>query len=170
VESPAQFVEGGGDDLHAADGLARGAAGLHLEADGPAAAVIDVAMVDFGEVVILGGQPEDRHGADAVVAQLAGESGGGQGLVDRVDGSAEQADLLAGDDGDGVGQLELIEGSAFAVDLAQGGDEGFAPFVGEVNLGRGVLERGGVVGIMPVEPRSPRVVIEVVGKERTRAG
>ena len=54
-------------------------------------------VIDLGEVVIGGGDPEDRNGVVAGGGGFVGEFYGGERFVDREDRAAEKADLLAGD-------------------------------------------------------------------------
>ncbi len=54
-------------------------------------------MVHFGDVVILGGEPEHGNRGNALLAQLRGQSNGRQSFIDGVGGPGKQADLLPGD-------------------------------------------------------------------------
>ena len=70
---------------------------------------IDVAVVHFLQIVVLGRQPEDRDRADAAVVELAGQLRRRQRLVDGVCRPAKQTHLLAGDHGHRVRQFEQSE-------------------------------------------------------------
>ncbi|MBK9170003.1 MAG: hypothetical protein IPM24_21425 [Bryobacterales bacterium] len=70
---------------------------------------------DFGEVVVFGGQPEDRYGGDSLVRKLSGEPDRRQGLVDCVDRAGVQAHLLPRHDRDGARLLQPVQGFARSV-------------------------------------------------------
>ena len=55
-------------------------------------------MIDFGEIVILGRHPEDRHGGDPARVQILGQPRRRQRFIDGVRGTGKQPDLLPGDD------------------------------------------------------------------------
>lgn len=129
LEARAQAIERRIDDLDAAHRLAGAAFALAVQAYGVLAGVEHPGVVDLVEIVILGGQPEDGHGAHATVAQLAGELGGGERLVDRIGRTGEEAHLLAGDDGHGVRQLQLRQRGGLTVGFAQRCRQKLAPLV-----------------------------------------
>ena len=158
-------MRGGADDFDAADGAAVVAGGGSSDADGALVGIEDPGVIDFGEVVILGGEPEDGDGADARFGEAAGEADGGEGLVEGVGGAGEEADLLAGDDGDGVGEFELGDGRGFSVGAAEGGGERLAALVGDAGGGSGAADGFGVVGVVAVEAGGALEVIEIVRKE-----
>jgi hypothetical protein len=60
-------------------------------------------MVDLGEIVILGGQPEDRHSGNPLAGQLPRQARGRERFVDRVSRAGKQAHLLARHYGHGIG-------------------------------------------------------------------
>ena len=130
----------------------------------------DPAMVGLGEVVIFGGHPEDGHGGDAGGGELAGQFDGGEGLVEGITGTAEEADLLAGDDGDGGGVGERVEGGRRGIDAAQGGDDGATAVVGNASQGRGLADGVGVVGVVAVEGLDAVEIVEIVAEEGRRPG
>ena len=55
-------------------------------------------VVHFGQIVVVGGEPENRDGVDSSRGCLFGEFDRGQRLVDGEHRSAEKADLLPGHD------------------------------------------------------------------------
>jgi hypothetical protein len=59
-------------------------------------------VVHFGQVVILGCQPENGNGVNAAASQLASDVDGGQRLIDAKRGPAEQSNLLPGNHGHGA--------------------------------------------------------------------
>ena len=59
-------------------------------------------MIDFGEVVIFGGEPEDGNGIDAFARKFLCAGGGSDRFVETVGRPGEEAYLLAGYDGDGA--------------------------------------------------------------------
>ena len=59
-------------------------------------------MVDFGEIVIFGREPEDGDRRNSGAVQLLRAVQGRGCFEERVQRSAEESDLLAGDDGDGA--------------------------------------------------------------------
>ena len=60
-------------------------------------------VVDFGEVVVFSGEPEDGHVGAAGGGGVAGAGERGGGLQGRIERTAEEAHLLAGDHGSGAG-------------------------------------------------------------------
>lgn len=84
-------------------------------------------MVDLGEVVVFGGQPEDRDVRGAGGAGGFGGAGdGGGGFEERKERTAEESDLLAGDDGAGsvAEEVDVREGGGGGVKGAGLGFEG----------------------------------------------
>ncbi len=71
--------------------------------------VEDVRVVDFGEVVILGRQPENGDRGNVLVVEVARETCGRQCFVNRVRRAREQADLLPGDYRHGARPCKQIE-------------------------------------------------------------
>jgi len=65
-------------------------------------------VVDFGEVVVFGGEPEDGDGVMSARSEIGGETNDGERFVETVGGAGEEADLLSGDNGDGTGS-EAVE-------------------------------------------------------------
>ena len=110
VEKSLQLVDGDRFEFQGTDGLAGETTRVRGEPVRLVGGVEDPAMVGLGEVVILGSHPENGHGGNAGGGELAGEFDGGEGLIEGVAGTAEEADLLAGDDGDGGGVFEGVEG------------------------------------------------------------
>ena len=79
-------------------------------------------MVYFGEVVIFGGEPEDRNGVGAFLCDCVGPSQRRDRFVNAVSGARKEADLLAGDDRDcSRGEAIEILGS-FGRKLRAGGE------------------------------------------------
>ena len=67
-----QFFEAVVEDRHLADGLMEFVAGLGLDLERLAGVIEHPGVVDLGQVMILGRQPEDRHCARALLPQLLG--------------------------------------------------------------------------------------------------
>ena len=102
VQRGAQFAHRRRDQGYVADRLLhRGAAHFHF----PRLMVRaeDPGVVDLGEIVILGGQPEDRHRGQSVVGQPCGQLHRVQDFVNGVARAGKQSHLLAGHHGDGPG-------------------------------------------------------------------
>ena len=59
-------------------------------------------LIHFGQVVVLAGQPEDRHTVDAERLDLLRQGQRRSHFEERQQRSAEQSYLLAGDDGEGA--------------------------------------------------------------------
>src|SRR5580693_8185441 len=95
-------------------------------------------MIDFCEVVIFAGHPENWHGFDATLSEFFDNSQRGKRFVERVCGAAEESHLLTCDDCDGfTGETiqvernfgwELPAGEA-GVLLAKDVDDRRAPFL-----------------------------------------
>src|SRR5262249_44587064 len=68
---------------------------------------------DFGKVVILRGDPKNRHGADATLGHAFGKFHRGKRLVNCVERPAKEAGLLAGNHRDAIGLAQQF-------DVAQG--------------------------------------------------
>lgn len=122
--APEPFLRGEG-------GLIKGAAGA-----GPAGAA------DFGEIVILAGEPKNRHKVEirTLGGELGGKFDGCQSFVNDKQGAGEQAGLLAGDDdagGRGSQALKVIQCGLIRTPAGVSGAQ-----FGQ--LGRG--ERGGEMG------------------------
>lgn len=58
--------------------------------------------------MIVRQRPEDGHGADATLAQLAGHPDRIERFYDREERTGEEADLMAGEDGDGAPAGEIF--------------------------------------------------------------
>ena len=80
-------------------------------------------VVDLGEIVILGGQPEDRHGGQSLRAQPLGQLDGMQNFVKSVGRAEEQSHLLPGDYRHRLRAGQHLERAALRIPLAQGGDQ-----------------------------------------------
>ncbi len=80
---------------------------LHAERDRPMIGAKHEAVVDLGEIVVLGSQPENRDCRNALIGELRRQPGGRQCLVNRIGGPGEQTYLLARDHryGSGLGQF-----------------------------------------------------------------
>ncbi len=111
----------------------------------------DPGVIDFGKIVVFGGEPENGDGGCAASGQLSGEMRGADGFVDRIRGARKQADLLSGDDGDGSRFGEAAQCFALAVLGAQSFDHGAAASVRIIDLGCGAGQRLGVVRVVFVE-------------------
>ena len=126
-------------------------------------------------VVILGIDPEDRDGRDAVRrGSLARELDGRDCLQQREERSAEGTGLLARDDGDGVGVCQLCRSGAGgrrgAAMRLLGGDDGRHGLpVARVarGAGDGVAPRVGRGRIARIERRDGRKIERVVPREWT---
>jgi hypothetical protein len=99
-------------------------------------------VVGFGEVVVLGGEPEDGDG----VGRLSAPDDGG-GLQECEEGSAEEGDLLTADDGSGalaealdVGEGLCAEGRGVSVPESVL----FEELVGDGGAVGGILSGGGI--------------------------
>ena len=67
-------------------------------------------MIDLRKVVVIRGQPEDRHKTSPVVLiEGFGELDRCQGFEDGVQGAGEEPGLLAGDHGAGLVGSELFD-------------------------------------------------------------
>ena len=99
----------------------------HFELDRAVIGTEDPGVVDFGEIVIFGGQPEDRDGGDAVFGQPFRQADGMKRLVNGVSGSGKQAHLLAGHDRDRARLGQPVERGAGRVLHAERVDQGCAP-------------------------------------------
>ena len=138
--------------------------GFDTEADGFEGGVEDPAMVDLGEVVILGGEPEDGHGGNAAGIEVGGEARGGERFIDGVTRAGEQPDLLSGDDGYGGGLREQIDLRRRAVLFTESGDDSSAAMRGEIDLTRGFGVAFRVLEIVLVETGRAVVVVDEVGE------
>ena len=76
--------------------------------------VEDPGVIDLGEIVVFGGQPEDRHRRNAVVGEPRGQLDRVQNFVNGVAGPGKQADLLSGDNRDGARLRQPFERRAVA--------------------------------------------------------
>ncbi len=81
--------------------LARG--GLGAEFHRTIAGGEHAAVVDFGEVVIFGSEPENRHGGDAARGQILREARRGESFINGVSRARKKPHLLPGDDGHRAG-------------------------------------------------------------------
>ena len=63
---------------------------------------VPVGMIYFGEIVIFGGEPEDRNCVGAFLCDCVGPTERGDRFVDAVGRAGKEADLLARDDRDGA--------------------------------------------------------------------
>ena len=114
-EGLAKVVQRSAAERQWADGLIRGGGIIRAEGDGLELVVEHPGLIDFGEVVIFGGEPEDGHGGSAGSGELAGSLNGGERLVQGVNRTGEQTNLLAGEDGDGARLGQAIERGMFSV-------------------------------------------------------
>src|SRR5690349_3242563 len=64
---------------------------------------------DFGEIVILGGDPENRYCLCSSLLQAAGEFYGGECFVDCVEWAGKQTRLLAGNNGDAIRLAQQVD-------------------------------------------------------------
>ena len=95
MQSGAQFADRRGRQRHVADRLRAGRA-PHLQLGGPVLAVEDPGVIDFREIVIFGGQPEDRDGRNAVLGEPFGQPRGMERFVNGVGRTGKETHLLAG--------------------------------------------------------------------------
>ena len=134
-------------------------------------------VVGLGQVVILGGQPENRHGAHTLFAQGPRHAHGGQRFVQREDGAGQQADLLPRNHGNRTRLSEKPD----VVKRRLAASEGLilpgqnrrqsAPSVGgDRDLAGHGLKAGGFEGRAAVKMRDTVEVIEVVREQRARLG
>ena len=63
-------------------------------------------MIHFGEVVIFGGEPEDRNSVGAFLCDCVGPSQRCDRFVDAVGWTRKETDLLAGENRDRPGLSE----------------------------------------------------------------
>ena len=63
-------------------------------------ACVPVGMVHFGEIVIFGGEPEDRNRVGALLCDCVRPTERGDRFIDAVGGTRKEADLLARNDRD----------------------------------------------------------------------
>ncbi len=92
-------------DGNSADGrgLGAGCGRGHAHCHGFSRRAKHPGVIHFGEIVILGGQPEHGHRRDALIAELPRHVRRRHGLINGVRRAGKQSDLLAGDDGHGAG-------------------------------------------------------------------
>ena len=131
------------------------------------------AVIDFGKVMVLARQPENRHSRQTFLGQFFRQLHRGQRLIDAVGRPAKQPHLLAGDDGQGVGPaqpLDIFLAAGIAAELAillcQYVGHGGACFARQRHLLRGGLKALRSKGVVTVKARHPVKTIEVIGKER----
>jgi len=74
-------------------------------------------VVDFGEVVVFGGEPEDGNGVNTAASGVFGSARGTDGFVKGVCRAGEESDLLARDDRDGACRQTVEIATGRAVDL-----------------------------------------------------
>jgi len=178
VERRNGLSDEGGDGVaqaNFADALAGRAGGSEFEAREIRAGE-PPGMVNFGEVVVFGGEPEDGDGVVATRSEIGGEADDGERFVETVGGAGEEADLLPGDDGDGAGS-EAVEivlcGRAaaatevlFAEDFDNGATQGGGGRGAARELADGA-EDAGFGGRMGVEVGEAGEVV-VIGGEKAR--
>ena len=123
-------------------------------------------MVDLVPVVVLGRVPEDGEHDDAeLLLERLGEPGGGEGLVDGVEGSGEESRLLAGGDDCPALLDEALEPESGALGGgAEGGGRAGALVGAEAGRGFGELGAEGVriVGGGAVERPGGAIPAQVV--------
>ena len=73
-----------------------------------AAARVPQRMIDLGEIVIFGREPENRDGVGAAARGFLSAPDDRDGFVKGVRRTGKETDLLAGDDGDGA-RCETVE-------------------------------------------------------------
>ena len=132
--------------------------------------VEDPGMVHFGEIVIFGGHPEDRHGGNAVGGQPFGEPGGVERLENRISGSRKKTHLLPGCHHHGTGLRQARQGGAIAVVAAQRRNQGGALFAGELNFGGRGAKRVEIAQGMAIKRGSFIGMVEGVRGERSGVG
>ena len=98
----------GGAQCHAADRLP-GSRARRISSLWAGVAVEYPGVVDLGEIVILGGQPEDGHRGNAVARTATRQLHRVQHFVNGVRRAGKQPDLLAGDHRHGSGLRQPIE-------------------------------------------------------------
>ena len=86
-----------------------------------AAARVPDCVIHFGEIVVLCGEPEDRHGIGSAASQLLGADDGRDRFIERVGGPGEKPHLLAGND--------CGRASGEAIDILFGGSIGSEPAI-----------------------------------------
>ena len=84
--------------------------------------VVDPGVIDFGEIVVLGGEPEDGNSVDAFGRETLGKAHGGERFVNGVGRTGEKTNLLSSDYGDCSGAAQAVEQRTVAVLFAQCGD------------------------------------------------
>ena len=133
LDGRAKLAHGRIGQHHAADGLGAGGA-PHFDLDGLVAGAEDPNVVDLGEIVILGGQPEDGHGGNAVFGKPCGHPDGVEHLVNCVGRPGKQPHLLTRYHRERSRLGQPLERLARRVFDRQGGDEGGAALGGEPDL------------------------------------
>ena len=101
--------------------------------------VVNPGVIDFGEIVVLGGQPEYRDRIDSLRGQPLGQPYGRQRFVNGVGGTGEKADLLAGDYGNRTRPAQSFEKWTVAILFPQRGHQGRPPLVRKIDLARRFL-------------------------------
>ncbi len=110
-------------------------------------------MVDLGEVVVFGGQPEHGHGRQTLCGEPLRQAGGVQRFVNRVGGAGEQPDLLARGNGQRAGLRQPLEGRARRILHAQGIHQRGAPLRRQVHCASRSLKRRKIAQRVVVETR-----------------
>ncbi len=132
-------------------------------------------MAHFVEIVILGRHPENWYGIDAGLGEFVGDLDCAQRFVERVRGSAEQADLLPAQDRDGAVRKPIdIFGCCFAtakrrVRLAQNCRDFLAAAFRVIERFRGLLD-GFERRRMRVELRDAGEIVKEPKKELRLVG
>jgi hypothetical protein len=127
-------------------------------------------MVGLGDIVVLGGQPEQGNDRAAQgVLQAGGQADGSQRLVKSEQRAAEEARLLSRKHGEALRGAQLFDALPDDLRRVPGillGEERIAQ--GLARIGEGVaafrlsLIRIGIMGIMSVEWREARERMDVI--------
>jgi hypothetical protein len=124
-------------------------------------------VIDLGEIVIFGGEPEYRDGGDAASVEFPGDPDGRERFVNGIGRARKQANLLAGDDGDHAGAREFFERRIAVVQGGQSADDIGTALVGKRKAGGlgGLFNRVEAVGTPGVEILNLVEIIDKVGEQ-----
>jgi len=129
--------------------------------------VEDPRVVDLGEVVVFGGQPENRHGGETLRGEPFRQAGGVQRFVNGVGGAGEQPDLLARGDRQRAWLRQALQGRARRILHPQGFHQRGAPLRRQVHCASRRLERRQIAQRVMIETRRAiRMIRNVRGQTR----
>ena len=127
-------------------------------------------VIDFGKIVILGRQPEDRHGRDSARVQILGQARRRERFINGVRRTRKQTDLLPGEDRYGPGLGEARDQSVPRILRFQNSCDGRAAIIRILDLARRRGVRFPMVRIVAVKARDAVKMIGEIGKKLRGAG